>query len=65
MQRVHHLISLVSALLVLFVAGSAFFLSFVTLRYLAVEIGIAEPIAWLYLAIIDDAIIVFRLSVLR
>ena len=46
-------------------AGRAFFLSFVTLRYLAVEIGIAEPIAWLYLAIIDDAIIVFRLSVLR
>jgi len=65
MQRINHLISLVSALLVLFLAGSAFFLSFESLRDLAVQIGIAEPIAWLYPAIIDGAIIVFSLSVLR
>jgi predicted transcriptional regulator len=65
MQRINHFISLVSALLVLFLAGSAFFLSFESLRDLAVQIGIAEQIAWLYPAIIDGAIIVFSLSVLR
>ena len=65
MQRINHLISLVSALLVLFLAGSAFFLSFESLRNLAVQIGIAEQIAWLYPAIIDGAIVVFSLSVLR
>ncbi|MCB8977607.1 MAG: DUF2637 domain-containing protein [Ardenticatenaceae bacterium] len=65
MQRINHLISLVSALLVLFLAGSAFFLSFESLKDLAVQIGIAEQIAWLYPAIIDGAIIVFSLSVLR
>ncbi|MAU01159.1 MAG: hypothetical protein CL608_28785 [Anaerolineaceae bacterium] len=65
MQRINHLISLVSALLVLFLAGSAFFLSFESLKDLAVQIGIADPIAWLYPAIIDGAIIVFSLSVLR
>ena len=65
MQRINHLISLVSALLVLFLAGSAFFLSFESLRNLAVQIGIAEQIAWLYPAIIDGAIIIFSLSVLR
>ncbi|MAU01148.1 MAG: hypothetical protein CL608_28730 [Anaerolineaceae bacterium] len=65
MQRINHLISLVSALLVLFLAGSAFFLSFESLRDLAVQIGIAKQIAWLYPAIIDGAIIVFSLSVLR
>ncbi|MAU01167.1 MAG: hypothetical protein CL608_28825 [Anaerolineaceae bacterium] len=65
MHRINHLISLVSALLVLFLAGSAFFLSFESLKDLAVQIGIAEQIAWLYPAIIDGAIIVFSLSVLR
>ena len=65
MQKINHLISLFSALLVLFLAGSAFFLSFESLKDLAVQIGIAEPIAWLYPAIIDGAIIVFSLSVLR
>ncbi|MAU01146.1 MAG: hypothetical protein CL608_28720 [Anaerolineaceae bacterium] len=65
MQRINHLISLVSALLVLFLAGSAFFLSFESLRDLAVQIGVAEGIAWLYPAIIDGAIVVFSLSVLR
>ena len=65
MQRISYFISLVSALLVLFLAGSAFFLSFESLKDLAVQIGIAEQIAWLYPAIIDGAIIVFSLSVLR
>lgn len=32
MQRINHLISLVSALLVLFLAGSAFFLLFESLK---------------------------------
>lgn len=65
MQRINHLISLTSALLVLFLAGSAFFLSFESLKDLAVQMGVAEGIAWLYPAIIDGAIIVFSLSVLR
>lgn len=65
MQRINHLISLASALLVLFLAGSAFFLSFESLKDLAVQIGVVEQIAWLYPAIIDGAIIVFSLSVLR
>ena len=65
MQKINHLISIASALLVLFLAGSAFFLSFESLRDLAVQIGIAQEIAWLYPAIIDGAIIVFSLSVLR
>ncbi|MFZ1401351.1 MAG: DUF2637 domain-containing protein [Candidatus Promineifilaceae bacterium] len=65
MQRISHLISQVSALLVLFLAGSAFFLSFESLRDLAVQMGVAEGIAWLYPAIIDGAIIVFSLNVLR
>jgi hypothetical protein len=65
MQRINHFISLFTALLVLFLAGSAFFLSFESLRDLAVQIGVAEEIAWLYPAIIDGAIIVFSLSVLR
>ncbi|MAU01182.1 MAG: hypothetical protein CL608_28905 [Anaerolineaceae bacterium] len=65
MQRINHLISLFSALLVLFLAGSAFFLSFESLRDLAVQIGVDTEIAWLYPAIIDGAIIVFSLSVLR
>ena len=65
MQRINHFISLFTALLVLFLAGSAFFLSFESLRDLAVQIGVAEEIAWLYPAIIDGAIIVFSLSVLQ
>jgi hypothetical protein len=62
MQRINHLISLLSALLVLFLAGSAFFLSFESLRDLAIQIGVSEGIAWLYPAIIDGAIIVFQLE---
>jgi len=65
MQRVNQLLSLLSASLVLFLAGSAFFLSFESLKDLAVQMGVAESIAWLYPAIIDGAIIVFSLSVLR
>lgn len=65
MQRVNQLLSLLSASLVLFLAGSAFFLSFESLKGLAIQMGVAESIAWLYPAIIDGAIIVFSLSVLR
>ncbi|MCC6607905.1 MAG: DUF2637 domain-containing protein [Anaerolineae bacterium] len=65
MQRINHLISLLSALLVLFLAASAFFLSFESLKDMAIHIGVRKEIAWLYPAIIDGAIIVFSLSVLR
>ena len=65
MQKINHFISIASGLLVFFFAGSAFFLSFESLRDLAAQIGVADGIAWLYPAIIDGAIIVFSLSVLR
>ena len=65
MQKINHFISIASGLLVFFLAGSAFFLSFESLRDLAAQIGVADGIAWLYPAIIDGAIIVFSLSVLR
>ena len=65
MQKINHFISIASGLLVFFLAGSAFFLSFESLRDLADQIGVADGIAWLYPAIIDGAIIVFSLSVLR
>jgi predicted transcriptional regulator len=64
-QRTNSLLSLTSALLVLFLAGSAFVLSFEALKDLAIQVGIMEKMAWLYPAIIDGAIIVFSLSVLR
>ncbi|MCL4264757.1 MAG: DUF2637 domain-containing protein [Anaerolineae bacterium] len=56
MQRINHLISLASALLVLFLAGSAFFLSFESLKGLAVQIGVVEQIAWLYPAIVAGGV---------
>lgn len=65
MQRINPLISLLTAFLVLFLAGSAFFLSFAALRDLAIQIGVAPTIAWLYPAIIDGAIVIFSLCVLR
>lgn len=48
MQQIDHLISLASALLVLFLAGSAFFLTFESLKDLVVKIGVLEQIAWLW-----------------
>lgn len=65
MNKVNTAISVVSGMLVLFLAGSAFVLSFEALKDLAYQVGIAEQMAWLYPAIIDGAIIVFSLSVLR
>ena len=65
MKRVNTVISLVSGGLVLFLAGSAFLLSFDALQSLAVAAGISESRAWLYPAIIDGSIIIFSLSVLR
>ena len=47
LQRINHLISLISALLVLFLADSAFFLSFESLKDLAVQIGVAREIAFI------------------
>jgi predicted transcriptional regulator len=64
-QRTNSLLSLTSALLVLFLAGSAFVLSFEALKDLAIQVGIYERMAWLYPAIIDGAIVVFSLSVLQ
>ena len=49
----------------LFLAGSAFFLSFESFKDMAIQIGVSEEIAWLYPAIIDGVIIIFSLGVLR
>jgi hypothetical protein len=65
MNRSNQFISLITAVLVLFLAGAAFWLSFDALRHLAIDNGIALALAWLYPAIVDGAIIVFSLSVLR
>lgn len=65
MQRTNKYISVFSALLVLFLASSAFVLSFEALKDLAKHAGVAEQMAWLYPAIIDGALIIFSLSVLR
>lgn len=65
MQPANKYISAFSALLVLFLASSAFVLSFEALKDLAKHAGVAEQMAWLYPAIIDGAIIIFSLSVLR
>ena len=65
MKRVNTVISLLSGGLVLFLAGSAFWLSFDALQSLAVAAGISESRSWLYPAIIDGSIIIFSLSVLR
>ena len=64
MSRSNRFISLLTALLVAFLAGGAFWLSFDALRHLAIENGVTDRMAWLYPAIIDGAIIVFSLSVL-
>ncbi len=65
MNRLNTVISVISGGLVLFIAGSAFVLSFSALETLAVDVGIDQGHAWLYPAIIDGAVIVFSLSVLR
>jgi hypothetical protein len=65
MNRSNQFISQINAVLVLFLAGAAFWLSFDALRHLAIDNGIAPTLAWLYPAIVDGAIIVFSLSVLR
>jgi hypothetical protein len=58
-------LSLLTGLLVAFLAAAAFWLSFGALRDLAVQQGISPDVAWLYPAIIDGAIIVFSLSVVQ
>lgn len=65
MKKINSLTSFLSGTLVLFLASSAFLLSFDALKNLAQELGVSPSMAWLYPAIIDGAIIVFSLSVLR
>ena len=65
MSRSNKVISILSAILVVFLGGSAFWLSFDALQHMVIEIGVDPKIAWLYPAIIDGAIITFSLSVLR
>ena len=65
MTLINRIISGVTGLLVLFVAGAAFWLSFDALRHLVESVGISESMSWLYPAIIDGAIVVFSLSILR
>ncbi len=65
MKTTNRHFSLLTGLLVAFLAAAAFWLSFGALRDLAVQQGIAPDVAWLYPAIIDGAIIVFSLSVVQ
>ncbi|MBP8000906.1 MAG: DUF2637 domain-containing protein [Chloroflexi bacterium] len=65
MTKTNRHLSLLTGLLVAFLAAAAFWLSFGTLRDLAVQQGISPDVAWLYPAIIDGAIIVFSLSVVQ
>lgn len=65
MTHANKLISFFTGILVAFLAGAAFRLSFDALRNLAAANGIAIGMAWLYPAIIDGAIIIFSLSVLQ
>ena len=65
MKTTNRHLSLLTGLLVAFLAAAAFWLSFGALRDLAVQQGIAPDVAWLYPAIIDGAIIVFSLSVVQ
>ncbi|MCB0037226.1 MAG: DUF2637 domain-containing protein [Anaerolineales bacterium] len=65
MSKANSVISIITGTLVLFVAAGAFWLSFEALRDLAHQVGIATQRAWLYPIIIDGAIIIFSLSVLR
>jgi len=65
MKTTNRHLSLLTGLLVAFLAAAAFWLSFGTLRDLAVQQGISPDVAWLYPAIIDGAIIVFSLSVVQ
>ncbi len=65
MSQANKFISMITGLLVAFLALAAFVLSFDALRHLAAGNGIAGGMAWLYPAIIDGAIIIFSLSVLQ
>lgn len=65
MNRINGFISAITGILVLFLTGAAFILSFHALADLALSAGVSGSLAWLYPAIIDGAIIVFSLSVLR
>ena len=65
MHRTNTFISIVTAALVAFLAGGAFWLSFDALRGLAMDSGVSGRTAWLYPAIIDGAIVVFSLSVVQ
>lgn len=65
MNKANTFISLTTAVLVAFLAGGAFWLSFDALRGLALDNGAGLKTAWLYPAIIDGAIVVFSLSVVQ
>jgi hypothetical protein len=65
MNKANTFISLTTAVLVAFLAGGAFWLSFDALRGLALDNGVGLKTAWLYPAIIDGAILVFSLSVVQ
>ena len=58
MNRINGFISAISGILVLFLTGAAFVLSFHALADLALSAGVTGSLAWLYPAIIDGAIIV-------
>jgi hypothetical protein len=58
-------ITVLSASTVLVLAGIAFVLSFYAVRDLAIELGSTPNLAWMYPVIIDGAIIVYSLTVLK
>lgn len=64
-MRAQKVISGVTGLLVLGLAVAAFALSFSALRSLAASNGIAPGSAWVFPLIVDGAMIVFSLSILR
>lgn len=64
-KKISGLISVITGILVLLLAVAAFWLSFNALRALASENGISPNNAWVFPLIVDGAMIVFSLSILR
>src|SRR5574341_1511916 len=64
-MKANTLISWITALLVLFLAGAAFVLSYDTLRDLALGNGVKPGLAWLWPLMLDAFMIAASLAVLR
>lgn len=64
-ERVTKYISIISVILVLALALGAFVLSYFALFEVAVDYGIAPAFAWIWPLLVDGAIVVFALAVVR